>query len=72
MVKNKIIKNLIKMGNNVVSQVNNFCGCKENEESEKARMEKVSNLLLTHNNNIFILKRFSLYYRISKKVMIYF
>ena len=46
MVKIKIIKNLIKMGNNVVSQVNNFCGCKENEESEKARMEKVSNIFI--------------------------
>ena len=46
MVKNKIIKNLIKMGNNVISQVNNFCGCKENEESEKARMEKVSNIFI--------------------------
>jgi hypothetical protein len=48
------------MGNNVFTEFNNFCGCKENEESEKAKMEKVSNLILTNKNDIFKIKRFSL------------
>ena len=29
------------MGNDVLSNFNNFCGCKENEESEKSKIEKV-------------------------------
>lgn len=30
------------MGNNVINDFNNLCGCKENEELEKSKLEKVS------------------------------
>ena len=38
------------MGNNVFYDFNNFCGCKENEESEKSKLEKVSIIILNNNN----------------------
>ena len=30
------------MGNNIMNNFNNFCGCKDNEESEKSKLEKVN------------------------------
>ena len=30
------------MGNDALYEFKNFCGCKENEESEKEKLEKVS------------------------------
>ena len=30
------------MGNTIVNNLNNFCGCKENEETEKTNLEKVN------------------------------
>jgi hypothetical protein len=38
------------MGNNVLYDFNNFCGCKENGESEKSKLEKVSIIILNNNN----------------------
>ena len=52
------------MGNNVME---NFCGCKENEESEKQKLEKVNIYFINFQKLFFNIKE--CYYRISKKIM---
>jgi hypothetical protein len=30
------------MGNNIINNFNNFCGCRENEDTDNEKLEKVS------------------------------
>ena len=48
------------MGNEVINNFNNFCGCIENEESEKSKIEKVSLWIIINKNPNLLNKRFSL------------
>jgi len=39
------------MGNNVINNFNNFCGCRENDEIENQKLEKVSLFNIKRQNN---------------------
>jgi hypothetical protein len=56
------------MGNNIFDNFNNFCGCKDNEESEKSKIEKVIILIIT-NKLLYLFNSKDFHYRISKKQM---